>query len=105
MAFINNNASHNNKFSTLTSVTREGLLDNLYPERCHGKLPLPEETMNAKLMLEEKPNGAQNFKPEIVPNRKIPVCNTCNSTGAQRPRMASTWSIKPITSQRDNVDV
>ena len=92
-AFMENNASHNNSLSTLLSISRDPELANLFPECCHGKLPLPQRTMKARLRVEEMGDGGQSLKPK---DTKRTVCEACKlqATQTQRPRAFSTWTIK-----------
>jgi len=92
-AFMENNASHNNSLSTLLSISRDPELANLFPECCHGKLPLPPETMKARLRVEEMEDGGQSLKSK---DTKKTVCEACKSAAmrSQRPRAMSTWTIK-----------
>jgi len=90
---MHNNASHDKSFSTLLSISRDPELANLFPECCHGKLPLPRQTMRARLRVEEMEDGGQSLKPK---DAQKPVCEACRLAAErpQRPRAMSTWTIK-----------
>lgn len=78
-AFVSNDASHDNAFSTLLSIGRHRSLDPLFPPCCHGKLPLPKETMEARMRLLEQEDGVEN----LVPTEEIePLCRTCAARAA-----------------------
>lgn len=84
-AFISNDESHNNTFSTLLSVSRDPSLDPLFPPCCHGKLPLPRETMDASLRVSRGDGGVENLVPPS--NVKVtPSCRTCAIREAREAR-------------------
>ncbi|KAF2094276.1 hypothetical protein NA57DRAFT_60907 [Rhizodiscina lignyota] len=111
IAFISNDASHNNAVSTLLSIGRDRSLDPLFPPCCHGRLPLPEETMNAPLRVLKQDDGVENLIPP--PGVKIePSCRTCEARAAaaasprspntERRRLSSftRWTTGPKPSER-----
>ena len=97
LAFRSNGASHDDKFSTILSISRDPELSNLFPSCCHGKLPLPKATMNAKLSVEQMADGGQSLRWRGVHK---PVCSICkqdaeaSSGQRQRRRSSSVWNIK-----------
>jgi hypothetical protein len=106
MAFINNHASHNNSFSTILSISRDAKLDNLFPDCCHGKLPLPRATMKAHLKVAQMDDGGQSLQPR---DNERSVCEACvaRATAAVSPRLQgmrklSTWNWRsPVLKARD----
>lgn len=96
VAFINNQASHNNSFSTILSISRDAKLDNLFPDCCHGKLPLPKDTMKAHLRVAQMDDGGQSLQPR---DNERSICKACVARAAAeappRPlgiRKFSTWN-------------
>lgn len=118
IAFISNHASHNNAFSTLLSIGRDRSLDPLFPPCCHGRLPLPKETMDAPLRVLIQNGGVENLVPP--PNVRIkPSCRTCAAREARTAAAASpnperrrrstfttrwTWASRPIEREAHRAD-
>ncbi|KAF2674051.1 hypothetical protein BT63DRAFT_366381 [Microthyrium microscopicum] len=87
LAFLTNEASHDNSFSTIMSITRDPALGPLFPDCCHGKLPLPSASLDAKLRIREMEGGGES----LMPVGHVPiVCTACmekqgNVMDGQRP--------------------
>lgn len=79
VALAANGSSHNNAVSTLISICRHESLAPIFPPCCHGKLPLPDETMKTKVQLiKSKAGGQENL--EVHPRgMAVPVCKLCRA--------------------------
>ena len=97
IAFSSNGGSYDNDFSTILSISRDPDLAELFPVCCHGKLPLPEATLKAKLNIEKMKDGGQSLRWK---GQHKPVCKVCEREAnemreqPQRRRGSSTWTFK-----------
>ena len=75
LAFVANQAAHNGSPSTFISITRNALLEPLFPEYRQGVLPLPEQTMRAQFRIRPI-RGGWSLIPEEG-HRTRSVCENC----------------------------
>jgi hypothetical protein len=86
IAFYLNDASHDMSLSTILSITRDRLLDDLFPQCAHGRLPLPKETMKTLLRIVrmsddmgwslQPPVRKQSLCPKCVEGRRMTITRT-----------------------------
>jgi hypothetical protein len=82
-AYKLNGAAFDSVFSTVVSATRGAELREVFPECCQGVLPLPKESLDAKLNVERINDGSHRRGRRIVPvEMQTPLCRACNPAAA-----------------------